>query len=184
MEPSPVTGSLDAQTVRDALPPRQTGAVPTILPAGQMRTQAAHEALDRLVASVEALTGSLERAEFNNVALHGVIRVETRDRKAAEARVVALTAERDEALGLLDNERLYTAEYRGYAQIVGKNLAAVESALQVAEQEIAALWCEPGCWRGGADDLTSGGTAAKVPPVQAAQDSPREDASAPEGTAT
>lgn len=73
---------------------------------------------------------------------------------------------------------------------VERAVAAMNAAVPYASERMHAGWARhwAKCLReseySARPDLTSSTTAAKVPPVQAAPDSPREDASAPEGTAT
>lgn len=95
-------------TIRWALPPRQTSPVSPATSAAQLRANAAHEALDGLVAASVDLT--TERDEASAQATEEYVRLRTEFEaacegekkqrlrtKAAEARVRELESERDEA---------------------------------------------------------------------------------------
>lgn len=74
------------------------------------------------------------------------------DRDSYAARLAAVEAERDAALGDLDNHRLYVAEYAGYAQIAKDALAAAEDrveALETALRDVLDNIGGHGHWREG-----------------------------------
>jgi uncharacterized coiled-coil DUF342 family protein len=51
----------------------------------------------------------------------------------------SLRDQRDQALGDLDNQRLYTAEHRGYARIAGEKLAAAEARVEALSEALRAI---------------------------------------------